>query len=261
MARQYELICIQETHGTVTEIEKILAPLASDFHILANPHPNRNCGGTVTLIAHSVIAEGSRADIHKFATIPGRAQLLGIQGTHNRSLCVVNIHNYDISPAEGTAFASDVDEILEQVLDSPVDLQLIAAGDFNDLPPGERSVPVASAPGRGVGVAVVRDSSPCDDICARMIDLAPDACTHYNPATSLQQRLDRIYVAVQPWCIDQLQVDARMHAQPLEIYAKGLSDMPQSASSSQQGPRTAKSVAPCLGGWRPTCASLGTTSS
>ena len=119
-----DVILIQETHGTVPDINTFLHAEQAHFHIFFSPGPNRGTAGLITMISKSATVG---ATFQNTIYDDGRIMLTKVV-FEEFTFAVANVHNYNISLTKLQSFLTDAQEIRDDSLRSPLHFSFFLGG-------------------------------------------------------------------------------------------------------------------------------------
>lgn len=215
-AQRYDIIFLQELHGTYLEIMQTLGPLNAEFHILASPHESRNSGGVATLVSHRMVPVGRADCIFEIKEIEGRAlfHLIGNADTQ-RNLVLCNLHHYGLEQEEAKALVVELEGIVDSVIEDPWNSQLILGGDLN-MPPNAEAAAHISDPEKVILSPEPWNPAGTDHILLpllnKLTEVVVDGPTHFDAPTGKLQRLDRWFTCMPSWLMLQQQLSGQLES-------------------------------------------------
>ena len=122
-------MCLQETKGTQSLINKHFRKLSRTFWVVPNLSPRSvNEGGLITLVSKSSCP--LEEYISHTVMVPGRVSRVLIQGAEGRQI-VYNTHNQEFTNAQMDTVCNSILNDLSDCSTDTLRNNLIACGDFN----------------------------------------------------------------------------------------------------------------------------------
>ena len=240
------IVCVQESHGTETEIRAALVEFAHDFFIYISVMPDRNTRGVVIICSKRLVK--SEPHVQVFDIIPGRLHAICISHmVHDVCLTIVNVHNHELSLADLSRFEVWFAPRVRASQDNPTRKQVWPTGDMNFAAAGD-------LPRRVDCTGQTVDRAPIDTqqhmtnaieadprrssaryharrleeawrhTLSGMADISSGAVTHFAANANTVSRIDRIFRASPAWLLDKLHLQSRENDDPFAAHLAKLSD-------------------------------------
>ena len=229
--KNHDIVCLQETKGTQSLINKHFRKLSRTFWVVPNLSPRSvNEGGLITLVSKSSCP--LEEYISHTVMVPGRVSRVLIQGAEGRQI-VYNTHNQEFTNAQMDIVCKSILNDLSDCSTDTLRNNLIACGDFN-IPSVAgryfdyaRPIPVACTDAglehhpRFHGVKgrlgkVLKDK--------RFVEVEPMAPTRYNHLNNTGSTIDRIFINTAPCFLKLCRWSSSILQDPKKLYTNGISD-------------------------------------
>ena len=221
LIRPNVVVCVQEVHGT--EFDLSISTQGWDVTIFHSPCPERRVGGVASFVSSSLIRQCAHT---KFVClIPGRVTRLTLHLKDGSTMCIWNIHNYNITNAVFANIAAKIRSDIDEASSRPYAFEVLICGDFNCVAAYEQ-VATISASG-----CVVQSPHHADWEASRwraalhpLTELAQPCQTHFAACGNSISRLDRIYSSLPAWFLADAHIRMNVGIDPQVLFAQGVSD-------------------------------------
>ena len=119
-----DVILIQESHGSIPDIDIFLHHEQAHFHIFFSPGPNRGTAGLITMISKSATVGATFQNI-----IYEDGRIMPTKTAFDDfTFAIANVHNYNISLPQLQFLLSDAQETRDDSLRSPLHSSSFSGG-------------------------------------------------------------------------------------------------------------------------------------
>ena len=206
LAKQADVLFLQETHGDVHHMATLLPRLASKFFVHSSPCENLAAGGVITMIAKKWA--GDQCEIGSEALCRGRVVRTVVR-CGGKAVALWNVHNFGIGGPDRQTIGERLRADTRAARGSPLDSVVILGGDMN----------FASDDGAGGRAAGPRDGQRFwEGALASCTGIAPTAATHYFATENRYTAIDRVYTSLPNWALVNLHVAARVSDDPIVLF-------------------------------------------
>ncbi len=97
LSRNFEVICMQETHGGKEDFETAFPQISENFHLGCSRGKTQATGGEAVWVKKTLTAKGEKLMVKD--VVPGRAVRLALSG-QGRLLVCWSVHNFKLSRSQ-----------------------------------------------------------------------------------------------------------------------------------------------------------------
>ena len=240
--KTFSIVGILEAKGAEAEIKLLLSQYIKTHFIFSSVLLDEQGldysrgGGVVLLVRHSLFPISvldSEFNPNNFfrVIIPGRVLRLTLPGTSNGHSFALNlIHNQAFSREDFNCVEKVIRGDISKSREAPCEFCSVSIGDFNLQPAGVLPLPTLAPipPNENVGPQAIVSTRPFqarwEKLFQDLTEIVFAQQTHYNPETSLQNKIDRIFVATSRPGLTHMKHSAGTISESTWWYSKGLSD-------------------------------------
>jgi endonuclease/exonuclease/phosphatase family metal-dependent hydrolase len=204
-----EIVLIQEFHGTVGEVERIIHLIRQTRRVWFSLSIERDTGGVLVCIGKKLAPANSTFE--EVPSIPDKVLRMTVKN-NLKALDVYNIHNLGFNVTERKRIFDDVRNRKRLAALSLSDHIIFAAGDLNFPAPGETLAqlirPELAQKASG-SPSFSSDAPRWSTLLKGLTELAQPACTRFGGLFSpTLSRIDRIYCSHPSWSLMMMEVQA-----------------------------------------------------
>ena len=218
---QANIVCLQETHGSDSDIRDSLSHECKHFSFFPSFCANSDSGGVITIVRSSLLLGST---VSSSSLVPGRV----LRTCVTKGQCkwvIYNVHNHGISDPDLASVIEvlSADSLLARSHPEVVTVSVL--GDFNFCAPSEGRLKIAT-PECAVSNAVACRAAVrrWQSALSQLVEIQQGSPTHYCAGSHSMTRLDRVYVSIPPYMLTLMSAKCTVTCCPRWSHDRGLSD-------------------------------------
>ena len=195
---QANIVCLQETHGSDSDIRDPLFHDCKHFSFFPSFCTNSDSGGVITIVRSSLLLGST---VSSSSVVPGRV-LSTCVTKGQRNWVIYNVHNHGISDPDLASVIEvlSADSLLARSHPEVVTVSVL--GDFNFCAPSEGRLKIATPECAVSSVVACRAAvRRWQSALSQLVEIQQGSPTHCCAGSRSMTRLDRVYVSIPPYVL------------------------------------------------------------
>ena len=220
LINRFDVVLLQEVHGSSTEFLNVMHWLRLTHHIMHSFHQSADTGSVVSIFSNKVF--GDDAQIDPEVLVRGRVLITTISDNQGRTGTYGNIHDHGLTPQQKWNTFAKLRRLGARATNEPTGHFAPTAGDFTFVPCGEARFMLARPSDKNIMVS--RGSVFWENVLADYVEIASDLHTRYDSHSDSYSRLDHIFLVVPPSMLLNIKATAAVTDDPKHLDLRRLSD-------------------------------------